>query len=319
MRGTFCVVRVGIGFERLVLSSKVFGKAWAANYIIGLLKQRIRGRSHVLFRVDGATFRPPDLRPPNLPTSQPPNLPTSQPHNLLKAIHAMLHSEEPEPNRNEEELIGHIKSIKRGKGFQSVRSQNNLQNALAWFRAGGKSTQRKVVKDFWTKSLEISPEIFLLLASSYGPDTLRRRGRRETENLLIAGRRLKEQTEVTTILSPLVQKSGLAQILHSNGFQSDAVSVPKLSPRAQKVVELLLDVKDMDMMSYVDPSRLSPLSDVDDQTRKIWCETTTGLPITVSSATCWRTRCPSFVEIWTEASKIKAKSSNSPNLVSPCD
>jgi len=154
--------------------------------------------------------------------------------------------------------------------------------------------------------------IFILHASSYAPDTLRRKGRRETENLLIAGRRLKERIDVITILSPLVQKSCLAQMLHS--FPSDAVSVPKLTPRVQKVVELLLDIKDMEMMSYVNPSRLSPLSDVDDQTRKIWCETTTGLPITVSSATCWRTRCPSFVEIWTEASKIKAKSSNSQTL-----
>ena len=173
------------------------------------------------------------------------------------------------------------------------------------------------LEDFWISSRRISPEIFLLLASSYAPDTLRRKGRRETENLLIAGRRLKERIDVITILSPLVEKSGLAQTSH--GFPSDAVSVPKLTPRVQKVVELLLDIKDMEMMSYVDPSRLSPLSDVDDQTRKIWCETTTGLPITVSSATCWRTRCPSFVEIWTEASKIKAKSSNSRNPVSPCD
>jgi hypothetical protein len=209
----------------------------------------------------------------------------------------MLHDQE------HKDFISYIEKTKRGKGFHSKRSKKNFLKALTWHRSRGK-TERKVVREFWASSLDISPEMFLLLSSSYAPDTVRRIGTDDLKALLAAAGSFDGDT---AILSPLVKKHGLDRTTLLVG-RSVSGSVPTL--REQKVVELLLEVKDMDIMSGVNPSRLSPLSDVDDQIRKIWCETTTGLPIVVPAAPCWRNRCPSFVEVWTEALKIKPKGSN---------
>ena len=43
---------------------------------------------------------------------------------------------------------------------------------------------RKLLSKFWSQSLEISPQVFVLMASTYAQDTLNRSGRERCSDLL---------------------------------------------------------------------------------------------------------------------------------------
>jgi hypothetical protein len=200
----------------------------------------------------------------------------------------MLGVRESRVKENEKDLRNVLQKLHR----HPVRNKANLKKAHAWIQNASQE-KSKMLRHFWRTSWEISPHIFLLLASSYGADTIRRKDPEEIGYILTAGGRLNGEPEVIALLSPLLQEYGLPDI-----------------PRTRKLEELLHSAND------IDPERLSHLSDINEQTRSIWAEVTTGIPLVASSASCWRSRCPSYEEIWLEAIALSPKSSMPPKLIS---
>jgi hypothetical protein len=146
-------------------------------------------------------------QPHNLTTSQPHNLTTSPPHHLTSQPHNLRVLDMEHYDDDLEVLRNQIEKTRSNRGLYSARSRSNMRSALRWLEM--QLQPRKLVSEFWSQSLDISPQVFVLLGSTYAPDTLNRRGQERCKNLLGLVRQHRDSFNKCAVLSSLAVKYGI--------------------------------------------------------------------------------------------------------------
>ncbi|KAJ9650320.1 hypothetical protein H2198_010375 [Neophaeococcomyces mojaviensis] len=232
-------------------------------------------------------------------------------------------------------LRAQLHHLGSGNGRHSVRTHNNIRTAVEYL--SGQRQARKFVKVCWQRAWDTSPQAFILLSASFTHHHLLRRGQHACQQLTdllernrstINGhpglsvltsqyfgdhKRLAEAdvsdgpsecTDLSHRPGPETERHIRASQVHLERYEQPPVEEPTVLPwldylRNEPAFLIHLD-------PACDHSTLTLLISAPEDLHTLWRTHTTGLPMVVPAAACWRQPAPTFEQLWAEAAKIKA-------------
>jgi hypothetical protein len=111
---------------------------------------------------------------------------------------------------------------------------------------------------------------------------------------------------------------GTRSLSNSGANRTNASKLSKET--VAQLVDALVPAFALQIGSQQSMRHLSTTADAPNDIQVMWTESTTGMPVVVPAAACWRTSYPSFEEVWSETSKLSAKGGQeySPSSVLDC-